>query len=110
MSTLMSIPTSITPEADEHIERLGMRSEFEQMLEYIRGHFAGLRRIEVTLEPPYDTGGDDCVSILAFRDPEMDMIDDPEWPAWRKWTVTTFPPEVFIHFYLMLVGDDGHGR
>ena len=55
MNIPAGIPLTITPEAAGHVEKLGMRAELERMLEYLGTQIAGVHRMNVVLEPPYET-------------------------------------------------------
>src|SRR4051794_2029749 len=76
MTPSTMVRQTITPEAVECIEQLGMQAEFEQMIEYIRQHMSGLRHIQVTLSPPYDTADYDHIVIDALRDPAVQDTED----------------------------------
>ncbi len=108
MTISTTVPLVITPEADQYIEQLGTRAEFEQMIDYIRQHVSGLRHIWVILEPPYDTGDEDQVVIKALRDPAVATINDPTKDEWHRWEIATFPPDVFWHYTLMFVYGDSY--
>ena len=97
MHQTTTVPLTIAPEAAEHVRRLGMQSEFEQMLDHVRRTAADLRSIEVTLEPPYDTGDEDRVVIFAFRECP-NALEDPLDDQWRRWEIQTFSPDVLRHF------------
>jgi len=102
MSAPATVPVTITPEAAARVAELGMQGELEQMIEHARECVAGLRRVEVILEPPYDTGDDPYLTIQAFR-PLTSRWDDPVRQEWGRWKVTTFSPEVARHVTLTLI-------
>src|SRR5205807_2017132 len=58
MNASTNVPTIVPPEAAARIAELGMQPEFERMLEHIRRSVPDLRRIEVEVSWPYDTGTD----------------------------------------------------
>jgi hypothetical protein len=91
------------------VAALGMQAEFERMLEYARQVLLGLQRIDVVLEPPYDTGDDDCVLLQALHGPVSETDWDVAWKKWGKWFVNAFPPDVVRHFCLVYLSGDNHG-
>jgi hypothetical protein len=102
MAPTTTIPVTVTPEASDYVDELGMRGQFEQMIEHTRRTMAGLRAIHVTLQPPYDLGGGPCVLIEATTDdPHLEY--DPSQGEWARWQVGAFPPEVNQHFVLLVV-------
>lgn len=109
MSTLTDIPVQISPAAAAEVERLGVRAEFDRMLEHTKRTLTGLRRIDVTLEPPHDTGTDDTVLIQATRDRSFFAVPDLDGRAWREWKVLTFPPQVCEHLAFLLIYGSEHG-
>ncbi len=108
MSAPATVPVTITPEAAARVAELGMQGELERMIKHARECVAGLRRVEVILEPPYDTGDDPYLTIQAFR-PLTARWDDPVRQEWGRWKVTTFAPEVARHVTLTLIegGESG---
>ncbi len=107
MST-STIPVTVEPEAAELVAELGMQAEFERMLDQARQTIPGLRRIVVEFAPPYDTGPDPGVLIMAYRDPSFRRPDDSAWDQYSRWKTTTFHPDVFRHFTLWIVDDTNH--
>lgn len=94
-----TVPITITPEAAECVARLGMQAELERLLEHALQTVPALKRIEVVLEPPYDTGAEDKITIGAIRgDPHW--LDDPTWQQWRDWIIQTSSSDVLWHFHL----------
>jgi hypothetical protein len=109
MASATDIPLTIAPEAAERVAELGLQREFEQMLEHARLLLPGLRRLEVTLAPPYDTGDEPRVIIDAFippRDPSSDLPDR----AYEAWVLATFSPDVLRHILLMTGYEAPNGR
>lgn len=109
MSTDTTIPVQVSREAAAHVEALGMRDEFERMLDHTRRTVPGLRAVRVALDnDPSGTTGPGVV-IWSYRDdpgPGEDPVDQ-EWGAWK---VTTFPPDVCLHFVMLSIyegADDG---
>jgi hypothetical protein len=89
------------------VAELGLPAELDRMVEHTRESAAGLRKVEVVLEQPYDTGDDPYLTIQAFR-PLTFRWDDPVRQEWGRWKVTTFPPEVCQHVTLTLI-EGGEG-
>ncbi len=109
MSALTDIPVRVTPEASAEVDRLGMRAEFDLLLEHARRTIPNLRRLDVTLEPPHDTGTDDSVLIRAWRDRAFFTLEDPVRKQWTEWMITTFSPDVCWHFSFLILYESGHG-
>ena len=61
MPPTTTVPVSVAPEARSLVAELGFQLEFEQLIEYARSTIQGICGIEVTLDPPYDTGAEDQV-------------------------------------------------
>src|SRR5437879_3102769 len=53
MSTT-NVPVTITPEASEHVARLGLRKELGQMLDHVCQTMPGLKSILVRFQPAHD--------------------------------------------------------
>ena len=107
MSAPATVPVTVTPEAAARVTALGIQAELDQMIEHTRASVAGLRKVEVVLEQPYDTGDDPYLTIRAFR-PLTFRWDDPVRQEWGRWKVTTFPPDVSRHVTLTLI-EGGEG-
>jgi hypothetical protein len=105
MSTATPVPVLVTPDAAARVAVLGMQAELEQMIEHTRTHVPGLVRMDVILEPPYDTGDAPYLTIRAFR-PLPCRWDDRTRQEWGRWKVTTFPPEICQHITLWLVEEE----
>jgi len=103
-----TIPLTVDPEAAELVAELGMQAELECMLDQARQMIPGLRRIHVEFAPPYDTGPDPSVLIMAYRDPSLHRPDDQTWNQYSRWKTTTFSPDVFRHFTLLIRDDPNH--
>ncbi len=91
------VPTAITPEAAERLAELGMHAELDSMLDRAREFIPGLRRLDVVLEPMYDTRDETGITIEITRDHPV-TFSDPAKNAWRAWLAATFPREVGQHF------------
>ena len=101
MNTLTDIPITVSPEAAARVAELDMQAEFDQMLEKARRTLAGLRRMNVVLDPPYDTGDEPSVVIEAIRR-EPSVPRDPTEREWTNWKLKTFSPDVVRHFCLLV--------
>jgi hypothetical protein len=100
MNTTTTVPVTVTPEAAEHVAKLGLRAQLEQMIAHAQQTIPKLHRIEVTLEPPYEAGVDEQVVIWAHKEfcgPDYDPAED----QFSRWVVRTFPPDVFRHLVLL---------
>src|SRR5262249_22295322 len=101
MNELSSVPVTISQEAAEHIAQLGMQAEFERMLEHARKNAPHVQRIEVWLQPPYDTGNEDQVLLEVYQDPAYFGKCGKKWDWWGNWVTSTFHPDVYRHFTLL---------
>ena len=109
MTPTTTVPVKIKPDAAQHVAALGMQTEFEQMLEYMRNHVPDLVGIAVSLHEPYDTGDEDVVVIDAIRTEES-FSPDNEKVFWdlTRWSVDAFPADVLRPFHLDdFTRDDG---
>lgn len=111
MAAPATVPLKVTPEAAEQIARLGMRTEFERMIEHVREVVPHLRCIDVSLYERYELGAADeppGVLIEAVRTDPYLPEDRVDWDI-RGWKVDTFPPEVNQHFLIVVQYDEsGH--
>src|SRR5437763_11342185 len=109
MSPTLDVPVTVSPEAMARVAELGLQREFEQIVEHTRRSIPGLRRIEVTLAPPQDTGDDPRVILDAFLS-GRESLQDPVFDPWGEWMLATFSPDVWRHFMLLTVDGPGAGR
>ena len=101
MSTTMTVPVTIAPDALAFVDRLGQRQEFELMIDRAKHVVPGLSSIEVAL----DEATDDMppgVILWTHRD-DIGTDDDPTQRSWIEWMAATFPPEVCENFVLLPV-------
>jgi hypothetical protein len=101
MSTTLTVPVTIAPEARAFVDRLGQRQEFELMIERAKHFVPDLASIEVAL----DEATDDMppgVILWTHRD-DVGSDDDPTQRSWIEWMAATFPPEVCENFVLLPV-------
>jgi hypothetical protein len=103
MPTVSSIPVTVTPEAAERVAELGLQTDLDRMLEHTRQTVTGLRRLDVVLDPPYDTGDEPYITIEALRDPSFRLENDPTWRQWSEWTIFHFPPDVLRHINMLIL-------
>jgi len=101
MSLPTTIPVTITPEAAARVAELGMQKELDQMIAHTRQAVPGLQRLDVVLDPPYDTGDEPYLTIWATIDQPL-VPSDKTSSDWGRWKVTTFPPEVCQHFAMLI--------
>jgi len=101
MSTTITVPVAIAPEARAFIDRLGQRQEFGLMIDRAKHFVPGLTAIEVAL----DEATDDMpprVILWTYRD-DIGPDNDPTQRSWMEWMAATFPPEVCENFVLLPV-------
>jgi hypothetical protein len=93
MAASTAVSVEVTPEAAARIEQLGLRPEFEKMVEHTKQTVDDLQSIEVVVyDDPYEPGEPRMV-ITAWRS-GPGSVDDPTWDRWVDWAVRTFPPDV----------------
>ena len=101
MSTAMTVPVTIAPDALAFVDQLGRRQEFERMIDRAKNVVPGLASIEVAL----DEATDDLppgVILWTHRD-DIGSDNDPTQQRWIEWMAATFPPEVCENFVLLPV-------
>jgi hypothetical protein len=106
MSITTTVPLYVSPEAAARVAELGFQREFEQLIERARTTIQGVRRIEVQLEPPYDTHDNDQVVIwIRIADDQLDIFSEEEY---SRWTCENFSPDVrwYISTVLTVAGPD----
>lgn len=108
MSAPASIPVSITPDAAAAVAQLGVQAELQQMIDRVRETVTYLNRIDVRLEPNYDTGDETKVVIHVWRGPEAWEARDPVRRQLRDWRIATFRPEVLWHLGLTVSYEPNH--
>jgi hypothetical protein len=106
MSASTTIPVTVTPEAADRVAELGMQAELERMIEHARQTLPGLHRLDVILEPPYDTGPTPYLTVKAQVERNADYRRTKT--AWEDWFIVQFPPEVREHITLMFLEAPRH--
>jgi hypothetical protein len=101
MSTTMTVPVTIAPEARTFVDRLGQRREFELMIDRAKHVVPCLASIEVALDEPTDDMPPGVI-LWTHRD-DIGADDDPTQRSWMDWMSATFPPEVCENFVLLPV-------
>lgn len=101
LSTTVTVPVMIAPEAWAFVDRLGQRQEFELMIDRAKRVVPGLAAIEVALDEATDEMPPGVV-LWTLRD-DIGTEDDPTQRNWREWMAATFPPEVCENFVLLPV-------
>jgi hypothetical protein len=109
MTTSVTVPVTVTPEAAARLAELGFQSQAERMIDYARQNLPDLVRIEVVLNERYDMGGEPGVVINAWSRGTFDPNEPFDWSLTR-WMTRQFPPEVLEHLHLShLLGADHAG-
>ncbi len=106
--TTTTISLTVMSEADARIENLGMRREFEQMLERVRQTVPDLHALEVTLEPDYEEGLHPGIVIWAVKPAPREGDFDPSDMNLGEWMVATFSPDVRWHFCIISSYEPSH--
>ncbi|MCE9531134.1 MAG: hypothetical protein K8T89_08420 [Planctomycetes bacterium] len=80
-----NVPITIDPRAQERIDQLGLRKEFEGMLEHAVRTVPRLQRLEVSFPPSYDH--QDAVFVTeaygTWKDAEASRIEN-EFCRWAR--------------------------
>lgn len=103
-----TVPLDVTPEAAERIAELGIQPEVERMIDHAVKTVSGIRRVEISLEGPYDTHYEPYLSASAYRDPALWGNGDQERDQFRDWMIRTFSPDVLWRFTLHIWPDAPH--
>jgi hypothetical protein len=109
MSTAVTVPISITPEAQARVEELGMQQELTTLLGHTRQAVADLGFIEVTRYDDPEGEDEPRVVITAWRNSPW-SLDDPTWDEWVSWYVRAFPGEVCCQFGFSVRYGNEHDR
>jgi hypothetical protein len=99
MSTTMTVPVTIAPEAWAFVDRLGQRQEFELMIDWAKHFVPGLAAIEVVLDEATDEMPSGVI-LWTHRD-DIGPDNDPTQRKWIEWMAATFPPDVCQNFVLL---------
>jgi hypothetical protein len=99
MSTTMTVPVTIAPDALAFVNRLGQRREFELMIDRAKHLVPGLTAIEVALDESTDEMPPGV--ILWTHREDIGPDNDPTQRSWMEWMAATFPPEVCQNFVLL---------
>jgi hypothetical protein len=108
MDTATTVPVTVQPEAAALVKELGYEVPYEQMLDYIRRHVPGLRRIAVTYGDVYAPGEWPAVIFEVYRDPATNGLEDRTGRQMSNWKITTFHPDVWRYFTVFLWDDVAH--
>jgi hypothetical protein len=105
-----TVPVNITPEASERIAQRGLQAPIDQMIDQAVKMVPGIRRVEISLEGPYDTHDEPYLEAAAYRDYALANEDISEEEAYAHWKVETFPPDVLWQVSLHLHWDWPNAR
>jgi hypothetical protein len=101
MSTTMTVPVTIAPEACAFIDHVGQREQFDLMLERAKRVVPDLMAIEVELGEATDEIPASVVFWTLRSDTGPD--NDATQQDWIEWMAATFPAEVCQNFVLLPV-------
>jgi hypothetical protein len=106
----MAVPITVSPDAAEQIAKLGMQSEFDQIIEHLQQCFGALRGIEVILDEGSRDVPERCIIVTPIL--PKSMHQPGRSPGWELagWFVETFPPAVCTNFALIPAYDVDNGR
>ena len=101
MSTTMTVPVTIAPEAWAFIDHVGQREQFDLMLERAKRVVPDLMAIEVEL----GEATDEIPAAVVFWTHRGDTgpDNDATQQDWIAWMAATFPAEVCQNFVLLPV-------
>jgi hypothetical protein len=97
MTPCPTIPITVVPAAAARVDELGLRREFEQMLDYLQRHVPGLRAIAVHLDAEVNMWDNASIVLTTHQDAPGQAVD-PSRRQWRAWLAATFPGDVLRHF------------
>lgn len=100
MAVTAAMPITVAADAAARVEELGMRREFQAILEHTKVAVQGLRAIEVTLEHDPYPDADPIVLITATMD-DPGLENDPTESHWDTWMIENFSPDVGRHFVMI---------
>lgn len=103
-----TVPVTIEPDAAEQIDKLGLRREFEQMLEHVLRTIPNLQKVQVTFPPSYEDERDETIVIDAFGPWSVDDLLQISRDHFH-WVFANYSPEVFRYFLLMTVPEPKNG-
>jgi hypothetical protein len=87
----------VAPAATARIDELGLRREFEPMLDYLTCHVPGLRAITVHLDTEVNMWHNASIVIETHQDDPGPAVDGSRG-QWRVWLAATFSGDVLRHF------------
>ena len=101
MATATTIPVIVSEEAAARIAKLGIRSEFDEIVEHARQTLPGLRKIEVYVDGLVDEPETpDKVYLDAYRR-YLDLDEESQVRArWNRWWIE-LPVKTRLEFFLM---------
>ena len=99
MSTTMTVPVTIAPEARAFVEQLSQREDLDLMIDTAKHVVPGLTAIEVVLDEA--TAEMPAGVILWTHRDDIETEDDPTQRRWIEWMAATFRPEVCQNFVLL---------
>jgi hypothetical protein len=88
------VPVNITSEAAQRIAERGLQTPIDQMIEQAVKMVPGIRRVEISLEGPYDTHDEPYLDAGAYRDYALATEDISEEEAYVRWKIEYFPADV----------------
>jgi len=109
MAAPTTFPVEVTPDAAARIEELGMRKEFEAMIEHTKQAVADLESILVTRYDDPDDPEESRITIQAWQHGPA-SVDITTWDDWGSWFVDTFRPEVRRFFGFTTRYRENHER
>jgi hypothetical protein len=101
MSTTMTLPLTIAPEAWAFIDHVGQREQFDLMLERAKRVVPDLVAIEVELGEATDEIL--AAVVLWTHRGDAGPDNDATQQDWIEWMAATFPAEVCQNFVLLPV-------
>jgi hypothetical protein len=97
LATTTAIPLTITHEAMNLVQELGLEAELEVMLEHTRKTVPRLHSVQVDRYDHPEDPNDSRIMIAAWQTGPS-PIDLTDWENWMNWFTEAFPPTVGQHF------------
>jgi hypothetical protein len=103
MPTAAAIPVTVTPDAQAHLDAIGLQEAYAEMLEHTQQSIPGLLGLRVRLEQDPEGADDPCVVIQASLSEPARPAEDTTEAVWGLWKIARFPQEIGRHFALMTI-------
>jgi hypothetical protein len=101
MNATTTIPLEIEPQAAELVAYLGMQTEFEQIVDYVRHNIRGLVKLKVEEVDSCGFDGPPAAWMMAAIDSSFKPVEVTRAHL-NDWITATYPPQVSERFAIFL--------